>query len=89
MERTPPSQQNNQKQGSMASLLLTGDLRGIQYIKKTITELPRNTFNFCCTIDGTANKEADLSSANLRPIKMSQEEQRAIAMERERQHQMY
>ena len=33
-----------------------------------MAELPSQTFNFCCTIDGTANKEADLS-ANLRPIK--------------------
>ena len=52
----------------MASLVLTGDLRGISYLRKSVAELPSQTFNFCCTIDGTTNKEADLSK-NLRPIK--------------------
>jgi hypothetical protein len=34
-------------------MILTGDLRGVAYIKDTIKELPSNTFNFCCTIDGS------------------------------------
>ena len=50
------------------SLLLTGDLRGLSYLKKSITELPENTFSFCCTIDGSVKQEADLSN-NIRPIK--------------------
>jgi hypothetical protein len=36
---------------NLMSLILTGDLQGTKYIKKTVSELPSNTFNFCCTID--------------------------------------
>lgn len=37
---------------SYASLILTGDLRGLEYLKKSFTELPKETFNFCCTVEG-------------------------------------
>ena len=52
------------------SMMLTGDLQGINYIKKTINELPENTYNFCCTVDGTCSKDQNLSHINydLRPI---------------------
>ena len=46
---------------SKTSLILTGDLLGVRYIKDTIRDLPENTFNFCCTIDGSSRKEADLT----------------------------
>ena len=53
----------------MTSLVLTGDLRGISYLKKSIKELPEQTFNFCCTIDGSSKQDVDLSNNGLRPIK--------------------
>jgi len=48
--------------------VLTGDLRGLGHMKRTLKEIPENTFNFCCTIDGSSRKEADLSGA-MRPWK--------------------
>ena len=52
---------DEQIKGSYTSLMLTGDVAGIRYIKKTVQEIPQNTFNFCCTIDGTQNYERDMS----------------------------
>jgi hypothetical protein len=40
------------KKNSLASFIVTGDLRGFHYIEKSIKEFPDKTFNFCCTIDG-------------------------------------
>lgn len=44
------------------SLLLTGDHKGLDYIKTTVKEAPSNAFNFCCTIDGSTKMEANLAA---------------------------
>ena len=55
---------------NLTSLILTGDLQGMKYIKKTVSELPTSTFNFCCTIDAfEQKKEADLTLH--KPVKNS------------------
>ena len=53
----------------MTSLVVTGDLRGLAYIKKSVKELPGNTFGFCCTMDNSSWKEVDLSSGVMSPLK--------------------
>ena len=70
MQSRPSKSQPKQRTqaGSWTSLVLTGDLRGLGYIKTAVKEIPDNAFNFCCTIDGSSRKEADLSGAR-RPWK--------------------
>lgn len=58
------------KGSNWTSLMLMGDVRGLSYVGQTIREAPDRTFNFCCTIDGRAQKEANLSGA-MRPQKMN------------------
>ena len=41
------------------SQVVTGDLRGFQYLKKTFTDAPKNMFNFCCTVDGGLDAEEE------------------------------
>ena len=54
----------------MTSLVVTGDLRGLAYIKKSVKEIPGKTFGFCCTMDNSSRKEVDLSSAiHMSPLK--------------------
>jgi hypothetical protein len=57
----------NKKEAIYSSLLLTGDLRGLKYIKDTIKSVPENTFNFCCTIDGTSKAETNMMQ--MKPLK--------------------
>ena len=51
------------------SLVVTGDPRGFEYLKKTITELPGNAFNFCCTVDGGLDREQEYNMYQMRPEK--------------------
>ena len=54
---------------SYTSLILTGDLRGFQYIRRSFTELPENTFNFCCTVEGgIARRDSEVDIYNKKPI---------------------
>lgn len=73
---------------SKTSLILTGDLRGVKYIQDTIRELPKKTFNFCCTIDGSNRQEADLTMRPQKAIPKQNnqwelEQQRRLEAERE------
>ena len=52
---------DEQHKGSYTSVMLTGDVSGVKYIKKTFQEMPSNTFNFFCTMDSTQNYERDMS----------------------------
>ena len=52
------------KSSNWTSLLLTGDLKTLSYMEKKITGIPDSAFNFCCTIDGRNQAEANLSGIN-------------------------
>ena len=79
-------QKVNQK-GSLTSLVLTGDLWGIPYIKETANDVPKKTFNFCCTVDGTNDRDTNLMAQ--RPQRRDdyeqQRQQRLLEQQREEQ----
>ena len=50
------------------SLILTGDLKGLDYVSKTVKTAPKSAFNFCCTVDGTCSGN-DVALHELRPEK--------------------
>ena len=55
MERRPINKATN-----YTSLMLTGDLQGVNYIKDTTKKIPSFAFNFCCTIGSNRDNEANL-----------------------------
>jgi hypothetical protein len=44
-----------------ASQVLTGDLRGLKYLERSFTEMPKNMFNFCCTVEGGIDMEKEFN----------------------------
>lgn len=52
-------QKVNQK-GSLTSLVLTGDLWGIPLIKESAVDIPKKSFSFCCTVDGSNDRDTDI-----------------------------
>ena len=54
-------EKKNIDDGSYASLLLTGDLRGLRYLKERVTRgIPKDMFRFCCTVEGCTKYETDI-----------------------------
>jgi len=46
------------------SVLFTGDAGALEFIDETLNEIPRSTFNFCCTCS-----YIDKQESNLAPLK--------------------
>ena len=58
------------KKTSYFSQLLTGDLKGLDYSKTKVENVPKATYNFCCTIDANEmKKEVSLVPKDRVPIK--------------------
>ena len=50
------------------SLILTGDLKGFDYLKSSAKTAPKSAFNFCCTVDGTCSGQ-DVDLGTMKPEK--------------------
>lgn len=46
------------------SVIFTGDAGALEFIDETLKEIPRSTFNFCCSYS-----YIDKSESNLAPLK--------------------